>query len=66
MFSEKEIRRVIREELRNIIVRHNLKQLNEKVESPSIVETRDNVKPTVQPKTSSLKGHKNTSKKRGG
>tara|TARA_B100000579_G_C22026705_1_gene486343 strand:- start:340 stop:492 length:153 start_codon:yes stop_codon:yes gene_type:complete len=29
MFSEKEIRRVIREELRNIIVRHNLKQLNE-------------------------------------
>ena len=29
MFSEKEIRRVIREELRNIIVRHNLNQLNE-------------------------------------
>ena len=30
MFSENDVRRAIREELRNIIIRHNLRQLNEK------------------------------------
>jgi len=36
MFTEKEIRRSIREELRTIITRHNLKKINEQQEETSI------------------------------